>query len=387
MLIRNSKIYDHINRCFYDGDILIKDGIIAALGDVGDIADEEVFNAEGKRIVPGLIDVHTHGRVGSDFVLGADADLCAMARSYASHGVTTVMPTLASAPLEEMYSATEAINAFVPRADEASFCGVHLEGRYLNVAKRGAHAPEMLAPLDAGELDAEPLRMCRALHISAAYELDTDGSFAKKAREIGATLGLGHTTATFAEAKVAESRGVTAYTHLFNTMPSLHHRDGGAVCAAFDGDAYAELICDGVHICEEMVRLAARVKGCERLVLISDSMEATGCPDGEYSIAGMPVTVKNGKAVTHDGALAGSMLTLDCAVRNLMSFARMPLEEAILCATVNPACEVGVFDTVGSIEVGKRADLLVLSDGDGFDIDRIVLRGELFGHLPTESEG
>ena len=131
--------------------------------------------------------------------------------------------------------------------------------------------------------------------------------------------------------------------------------------------------------------------------LIMQAADATAVPAGaalerlaasyDGRVYKHPVTVKNGKAVTHDGALAGSMLTLDGAVRNLMSFARMPLEEAILCATVNPACEVGVFDTVGSIEVGKRADLLVLSDGDGFDIDRIVLRGELLGHAPTESEG
>ena len=377
MLIYNAKIYDHAAKSFFDGDILVRDQKIVALGSFDRPSDEnEYIDAHHKPVIPGLIDAHTHGRAGYDFV-NTDADLSKMAVDYASHGVTTVIPTLASAPLPDMIKAAEKINDFSPKDDESDFFGIHLEGRWLNPAKRGAHAPDMLAPLDARELDNEVFRMCRSLHISAAFELDTDGSFAKKALELGATLGLGHTAATYEQAKAAEAAGVTAYTHLFNAMPTLHHRDGGPVCAAFDGNAFAELICDGIHISPEMVRLSRRNLGSERLVLISDSMEATGMPDGEYNIAGNPAFVKDGKALTPDGALAGSTLSLDTALKNLMKFAGLSLAEALPCATQNPAREVGIFDTVGSITIGKRADILILSDEKNADIEQIILRGRL----------
>lgn len=376
MLIANGKYYDLESRSFKDGDILIADGKISAVGKGLTSPDGDVFDANGKYIVPGFIDVHTHGRSGYDFCLGSKADLAAMARSYAQRGVTTVMPTIASAPFDDMMAALNAINSFAPSDDGASFCGVHIEGRYLNPEKKGAHAPEMLSALNPSELDNAAFAGCSTLHISAAFELDKNFAFAKKALSIGATLGLGHSAANYAEAVLAEQNGITAYTHLFNAMPPLHHRDGGAVCAALLGDAYAELICDGIHVSEEMVRLTAKAKGTDTLVLISDSMEATGCPDGEYSIAGNPVTVKNGKALTHGGALAGSTLTLDTALENLMSFASLSLAEALPAATANPAKEIGIFDRVGSIEVGKQADLLVLSDITGVNIERVILRGK-----------
>lgn len=377
MLICNAKIYDHAVKSFFDGDILVRDEKIAAVGAFERPSDEnEYIDAHQRPVIPGLIDVHTHGRAGYDFV-NTDADLSKMAADYALHGITTVIPTLASAPLPDMIKAAEKINNFSPKDNESDLFGIHLEGRWLNPAKRGAHAPDMLAPLDARELENEVFRMCRSLHISAAFELDTDGSFAKKALELGATLGLGHTAATYAQAKAAERAGVTAYTHLFNTMPPLHHRDGGPVCAAFDGNAFAELICDGIHVSPEMVRLAHRNLGSERLVLISDSMEAAGMPDGEYSIAGNPAFVKGGKALTPDGALAGSILSLDTALKNLMKFTGLSLAMALPCATQNPAREVGIFDTVGSITVGKQADILILSDEKNADVEQIILRGKL----------
>ena len=377
MIIKNANLWDDKSFSFVMGDILMRDGVIVAMGDLGDATDACVIDAEGKPVVPGFVDVHTHGGAGHDFVAVSDEDLHVMARFYASHGVTSVMPTLASAPLPEMEEAAARMTAFAPAADESDFCGVHLEGRYLNPSKKGAHAPHLLAPLNAEELDCAGFRSCRALHITAAYELDTDGSFAEAAKKIGATMGLGHTAATYAEAKVAEERGISSYTHLFNTMPPLHHRDGGTVCAALEGDRYAELICDGIHIAPEMVRLAARLKGRERLVLISDSMEATDCSDGEYSIAGNPVVVKNGKALTPDGALAGSTLTLDVALRNLMSFAGMSLGDAVACVTANPAKQIGVFDRIGSIAVGKQADLVILSSMEDPQVDAVILRGTL----------
>lgn len=383
MKIVNANVYRNDARCFEKKEIWIENGIIRAVEDRVDRRDE-TLDADGAWLVPGLIDVHTHGRRGLDFVTCQPAELGTIAADYARHGVTTVMPTLASAPYEQMLAMTDAINRHTAADGEATFCGVHWEGRYINLAKRGAHAPACIAPLRAEELTSEVFRMCRALHISAAYELDADGSFAEQARKLGATLGLAHTMATYADAKTLETRGVTAYTHLFNAMPPLHHRDGGAVCAALEGDAFAELICDGIHVSPEMVRLAFRLKGAERICLISDSIEAAGMPDGHYHIAGLPTVVQNGIARTEDnGVLAGSTLCLDTAVRNLMDFCRIPLTEAILCATETPARQMGVFDSCGSLEAGKRADILFLKSDRELTIDRVMVRGRCL----TSAEG
>jgi N-acetylglucosamine-6-phosphate deacetylase len=168
---------------------------------------------------------------------------------------------------------------------------------------------------------------------------------------------------------------VTAFSHLYNAMPALHHREGGCVCVALLGEGFGEIIADGLHICPDMVALAYRCLGNEKAVLITDSMEATGCPDGEYSIAGQPVIVKNGKAVTLDGALAGSTLDLWNGVKNLMAFAGASFADAVLCATRNPAKMLGVEDSIGTLEVGKRADLLLVDEAD-MAIKTIYAKGE-----------
>ncbi len=372
MLLKNASVYRNSTRSFERADIKISDGIIA---DIGNFPDEKGIDLEGMAVLPGLIDVHTHGRAGFDFIGASNENMSVMARDYARHGVTTVMPTLASAPFDEMLRCTAKINAFRAGDGEADFCGVHFEGRYLNPKKKGAHAENLLTALDPRELENPEFGACRCLQISAAFELDTDGAFAKKAKEIGATLSLGHTDADYAQARQAEKNGVTAYTHLFNAMPPLHHRDGGAVCAALTGECFGELICDGIHIAPQMIKLAYSMLGFKRAVLVSDSMEATGCPDGEYSIAGNPAVVKNGIATTPEGALAGSTLTLDGAVNNLIDFCGIPLTDAILCATENPARDIGVFDSRGSVDIGKRADLIISADTNRLDIVNVMVNG------------
>ena len=369
-LIRNARIYDTQARDFFDGSILIRDGRIAALiaGDASAIPpDGTVLDAEGRMVIPGLVDVHTHGRAGGDFGT-ADADqMAVMAKSYLESGVTTVMPTLASAPLPELEEAIDRINALRAMAaasegDLPHIAGTHLEGRYLNVKRRGAHAADLLVAPDADELETLLLRMEGARHVSAAWELAEDESVMNRALALGATLSLGHTDANYDTAEGLFAAGVTALTHTFNAMPPLHHRDGGVVAAGLTSDtALCEMICDGFHIAPHMVKLAYRLAG-DRLVLITDSMEATGCADGEYRIAGNPVTVKDGKARTHDGAIAGSTLSMWEAVCNLMDFAGASFGDAVYAATMAPAREIGMEDEIGSIEIGKRADLLILED-------------------------
>ena len=377
--IRNARIYHTVSRSFSVGSVLVENGRITALftEDITPPAGIPVYDAEGRRVIPGLVDVHTHGRAGGDFGTADSALMTVMAKSYLDSGVTTVMPTLASAPLSELETSIDRINTL--RAEAAAsegvlphIAGTHLEGRYLNVKRRGAHAADLLVKPDPAEVEGLLCRMEGARHVSAALELD-DGDFLRRALELGATLSLGHTDADFETASALFSKGVTALTHTFNAMPPLHHRDGGVVAAGLTSDtALCEMICDGFHIAPHMVKLAYRLAG-ERLVLITDSMEATGCADGEYRIAGNPVTVKDGKARTHDGAIAGSTLSMWEAVRNLRDFAGTTLENAIYAATMAPAREIGLEGEIGSIEAGKRADLLVLDDGDA--IHRVMCGG------------
>lgn len=373
----DARIYDSAAGEFLPGTMTVSDGRITSVthGELSPTATVTV-SLSGRRIAPGLVDVHTHGRAGYDFSTADEAGMRAMAASYLASGVTALMPTLASAPL----AALSASSAMIARLREegsggARFLGTHLEGRYLNPAKRGAHAPELIAPPDGDELEQVVFRMCPPpVHVSAAFELDTDGGFLARIRRLGGTAGLAHTAATYDEAMTAIERGLTSFTHLFNTMPPLHHRDPGPICAGLTTDAFVELICDGLHLHPRMVHLAYHAKSRGRFVLITDSMEATGAGDGEYSIAGQPVTVKNGKALTHDGALAGSTLSLFDAVNNLAAFADIPFGEALLCATCAPADMLGV-DHVGDLLPGRLADFLVLDDGDVPAIDEVWLGG------------
>jgi N-acetylglucosamine-6-phosphate deacetylase len=373
-------VYDTKRRSFFRGGLLIENGIIGAIvpdGEPVPAHDEEIC-ADGQMLLPGLVDVHTHGRAGYDFNTADEEGMRHMAASYLHSGVTTLMPTLASAPFDDLCIASDRIMNLSKTEACACFVGVHLEGRYLNPAKRGAHAAELLASLDANELKKLLPHMPAPCHISAAWELDRDGDFASAAKEHGATMGLAHTSADTEQAQLAVKRGVRSFTHLFNAMPALHHRAGGAACVALTTEGtYTELICDGMHICPEMVKMAYLCKGDEHLVLITDSMEATGGSDGEYSIAGMKVIVKDGKALTTDGALAGSTLSLLDGVKNLAKFANISFAQALRCATYTPACMIGLADKIGSLEVGKQADILIVTEEESGNIrlDRVFKNG------------
>ena len=356
------------NRYHPDVSVLIEDGKIAAIGKDADLAavDAET-DATGEVLLPGLVDVHTHGRGGYDFNDASVEELKKLKRLYAAEGVTSVFATLSSAPLPAWQDA-------IARIQEAGFDGIHLEGCFLHPNRRGAHREDLLLPLEKDAILSLLSHIHIPCHVTAAYELDADGSFIAAALRHGATLGLGHTNATYDEAMLALSRGVRSFSHLYNAMPPLHHRAGGAVAAALTTNAYAELICDGFHVSPEMVTMTAQVKGTGYLALISDSLPAAGCADGDYFSAGLPVTVKDGKAYTSEGAIAGSTSSLFDGLKNLVRFTGIPLATAIDAATITPARMVGIDKTVGSIAIGKRADLLLITPD--FQLTAVFAAGE-----------
>ena len=366
--IKNANIYSSEKKAFIKGALIAEDGVIVKLCD--DIADADAVDMGGKYIIPGMVDVHSHGRANYDFDSANVEQFHEMQKAYAAAGTTTVMATIASAPMPQFEQYIENCKeAFLNPMEEfgAAIGGVHFEGRYLNPGKRGAHNIELLAPLDENEL-AGLIEKTRPMpvHITAAVELDNGEAFTKKAVEMGATVGLGHTEATMAEAKKAVEWGVTSFTHTFNAMSPVHHRNPGTMLASLLIDsAWSEIICDGFHVCPDMVNLLHREKPEGKLVLISDSMAATGCPDGDdYAIAGMPVTVKDGKAYTSDGAIAGSTLNLFDGMKNYARFTGISVEEAIPHGSLYPAQMVGIDNVCGSRSVGKRADFIVTEDID-----------------------
>lgn len=360
MKLQNVNLYDSTLKKFVQGTLSVENGKIQEITYQNDVAD-------GDLIIPGLVDVHTHGRGGFDYNTATLEQMKTMKRLYAEQGVTTVVPTLASDTLDNLISSIEKIR-------EAGYTAVHMEGRYLNEKRRGAHAAHLIAPLTASEVAL--LREAAGdmhLHISASYELDQSGEFLKAAKENGATAGLAHTDATYDQAMTAVQNGVISFTHLFNAMPPVHHRAGGAVMAGLISDAYTEIICDGFHLAPETVRLVKTAKDPSRVVLITDSMEGTGCPDGEYSIAGNPVYLKGGKAYTIEGAIAGSTLELLDGVKNYANFSAISFEEALPAATVNPATMLSL-EGVGTLKEGNLANFVRLAPD--FTIKEVYVGGE-----------
>ncbi|MBO5649534.1 MAG: N-acetylglucosamine-6-phosphate deacetylase [Clostridia bacterium] len=370
-VIRGAHVYCTEQRSFTPASVVVENGIIAKLlSPDAAYSCENVIDGTGCYLVPGLVDTHTHGRIGYDFDSATVEQMKEMRRSYAQDGTTTVFPTIASAPFAQIEQAIDNVKA-------AGYDCIHLEGRYLNAKRRGAHREDLLFPLDSAELSAlldrmEPLHV----HITCAAELEAGCTFVKTAVARGATVSLGHSDATYDEALEAISWGVNAFTHTFNAMRPIHHREPGPVVAGMTVDtAYCEVIADGFHLHPAIVKLAYLTKRPAHLTLITDSMSATGCADGEYAIAGEKVHVVDGKAINEEGNIAGSTITLYQAVRNLMRFADITYAEALPYATIVPAREVGLDAVTGSIAEGKRADLLLVSP-ETYDIRAVWQMGE-----------
>lgn len=378
ILLDNCNIFDSERASLRCGRMLIGDGRILSICDKEADAPsaDTIIDLGGRDVLPGLVDIHTHGRATHDFCFASAKQMTEMARSYAKRGTTSLFPTLASAPFDELLAQARLISSLKGKTGGAEFLGVHLEGRYLNEKKRGAHNAELLVLPDANEIErffGESGLPCR---VSAALELDTSNSFADACKKHGARLSLGHTNASYSEAMRIYNAHKVSFTHLYNAMTPLHHRDGGVVLAAFNSGGYCEVICDGEHICPEMIDFTLKNIGRDRLVLITDSMAAAGAPDGEYVIAGNPAIVKNSIARTPDGALAGSTLSLDDAVRNLARFTSLTMGQALVCATKIPACAAGVDGDVGELSVGLRADFIVGHLGDtDLTIDCVYVGG------------
>lgn len=314
------------------------------------------FDAAGCYVVPGFVDIHTHGAVGEDFSDGKPEGLQPMADYYAAHGVTAFLATTMTLPESVLTAAMHTIRDF-KRTGGAKCAGVHLEGPFLSAAKKGAqaecnlHRPDVAVFDRLNEASGGQVRL-----VTVACEEPGGMDFIREVSK-KCTVSLGHTVADYDTAMQAFAAGASHATHLYNGMPGLLHRAPGVIGAAFDSGASVELICDGLHIHPAVIRATARLFG-DKLNLISDSLRCAGMPDGDYELGGQPIVLKEGKATLLDGTLAGSCISLLDAVRNNVRFG-LPLAEMCYAASTAPAQAVGLTD-IGELRPGKCADLLVL---------------------------
>lgn len=314
----------------------------------------------GSLLAAGFVDIHVHGAAGFGFRDADPSRSAKIAAVHRRHGTTTMLAGLASDDMPRMVAAAGAAADSCDRGDVA---GTFFEGPFLSIERKGAHLPAHLRRPDVAEFD-QLFAATRgtARMIAIAPELPDAGSVIGRALAAGVVVATGHTDASYDEARVAFDAGARVATHLFNGMPPLHHREPGVALAAMqDERIVCELITDGFHVDTAMIRHVFDTVGAARIALITDAIEATGVGDGVYHHSGSTTVVQNGLAMLEDGSsIAGSTLTMDCAVRNTVQRAGISLPVAVYAATATPARALGLDGEVGSIVPGLRADLVVL---------------------------
>jgi N-acetylglucosamine-6-phosphate deacetylase len=325
-------------------------------------AEPTVDDLGGRYLLPGFVDIHVHGGGGASYTSADPDEARRAAQFHLEHGTTTSLASLVSAPLTDLARQMAGLG---PLVRDGTLAGIHLEGPYISAARCGAHNPADLRNPDVDELDRlldEGAGMIRMITI--APELPNALPFIEKVVSAGVIAAIGHTDASYAQARAGIKAGARVGTHLFNAMRGLHHREPGPIAALTEvPDVVVELINDGVHVHPAVARLAASVVGPDRLALVTDAMQAAGMGDGTYLLGSMTVDVEGGVArLAAGGAIAGSTLTLDAALRRAVQDVGLPLPSAAGAAATTPAQCLGRAEQIGAIAPGLRADLVVLDE-------------------------
>ncbi len=367
MIIKNVKRYTEDNT-FVDGEIYTREDLFVQESEAD---SEEVIDGHGYYAIPGLIDLHFHGCMGYDICDGIKEDLREIAKYEASVGVTAICPATMTLPVDELNDILAVAANYKKeqeqekKADEADFLGINMEGPFISPAKKGAQDERNILSCDVdiakGFLKASD-GLVKFIGV-APEESENAISFIEEMKD-KVNISLAHTNAKFDIANKALKAGANHAVHLYNAMPGFTHREPGVVGAVCDNKhVNAELICDGVHIHPSAVRTTFSMLGKDRIILISDSMRATGMPDGNYTLGGLDVKVQGNKAtLVSDGALAGSVTNLMECMKTAVKKMNIPLEDAVQCATKNPARCLNVYDKYGSITAGKKANFVLLDE-------------------------
>lgn len=367
MIIKNGTVFGT------DGKFSVRDLYIEnhkIVSSKKEVTDETVVDAMGLKVIPGLVDIHSHGAFGHDF---SDADvegLKTILKYEKEQGVTSYCPTSMTLPKALLLKIFETAAEAMDTKDGARIVGINMEGPFIDPIRKGAHVEKHIIAPNA-ELFRECNQKCGHLIKLVTLAPNVEGAmeFIEEVKE-EVFISIGHTAASYEQTIEAMEKGAHHITHLYNAMPSMSHREPGVIGAAVDDEeCIVELISDGIHIHPSVVRATFKMFGSERVALISDSMMATGMENGTYELGGQKVTVNNQKAVLEDGTIAGSATNLFECMKKAISFG-IPEAEAIFAATRNPAVSIGVYDRIGSIEVGKEADLVLIDDG--YQIKKVV---------------
>lgn len=380
MIIKNVKIYTE-EKSFREGSIFIQNGAFCAESDA-DAA--EVIDGKGRYAIPGLIDLHFHGCAGYDFCDGTTEALDKISEYEAAAGITGISPATMTLPFDELehilrtayeyQSSQQSLAADQNHTENtaASGCchgadliGINMEGPFISSTKKGAQDPRHILQCDvntARKFINSSGGLVKFIGIAPEENPDYLEFIAQLKDQVN--ISLAHTNADYDTAMSAFGAGANHAVHLYNAMPPFTHRSPGVVGAVADSPhVYAELICDGVHIHPSVVRATFRMLGEDRIIFISDSMRATGMPDGRYTLGGLDVDLKDNRVtLVSDGALAGSASNLMQCMRTAVTQMGIPLETAVACAAVNPAKCLGVYDSRGSITIGKKADVVLLDE-------------------------
>lgn len=359
MIIKNGQVFNE-DGTFEIRDLYVENHKIVASRE--ELTDFTEIDATGLKVIPGLIDIHSHGAFGHDFSDNDVEGLKAILRYEREHGITSYCPTSVTLPLEKLKEIYKTAELAEGTEGGARLLGINMEGPFIQAKKKGAHEESYISNSDIDFFN-QCNESCkgRIKLVTLAPDTEGAGEFIEKMHD-KVCISLGHTAADYKTAREAMEKGAHHVTHLFNAMMPFAHRDPGLVGAAFDDkECMVELICDGFHIHPAVVRSVFTMFGAERVILISDSMMATGMENGQYVLGELHVTMKDRKATLKDGTLAGSATNLFDCMKTAVSFG-IPLADAVFAATRNPARSIGVYDQVGSLVPGKEADILLVDD-------------------------
>ncbi len=368
----------YTGRRFQEKTVAMEDGRLRLLSPDAPVSGE-VHDAAGRKVVPGFVDVHTHGAAGIDVNSASAADLEKIGTFFAGNGTTAWLASVLTDTEEQTRWCIGQYREWKKEARKgAELLGIHLEGPFLDSAYKGAMPEHLLRKGDAGLLRSyQELAQGGVRYLTVSPEVEGAVDLIPAAGELGIVTAIGHSGADYETAMAAIAAGAAASTHTFNAMQLLHQHRPAILGAVLESDVYCEAICDGRHLHPGIVRLLLKVKGPDRVVAITDSIMAAGLPDGKYHLGVNEVVVEGGDAkLASDGTRAGSTLTQNLALKNLLAWTGRPLEEILPLLTENPARLVGVFSEKGSIDDGKDADLVIL-DGDN-NVETVFLKGRRF---------